>query len=91
MLFTSVVLASGFLIYCFASMRNLFYFGLLTAITIAVAFLADLLLTPALMAIYSGRASWRGRCSSSCTTPCASAFRKTRSQSAVESASRWLA
>jgi predicted RND superfamily exporter protein len=53
LLFTSVVLASGFFIYMFASMRNLLHFGLLTGITILAAFLADLLLAPALMAIYS--------------------------------------
>jgi len=57
LLFTTVVLSSGFFIYMFASMSNLFYFGLLTGITILVAFLADLLLAPALMVIYSRQAT----------------------------------
>lgn len=34
-----------------ASMNNLFYFGLLTGFTIIAAFLADLILAPALMAL----------------------------------------
>ena len=34
LLFTSLVLAAGFFIYMFASMNNLFYFGLLTGFTI---------------------------------------------------------
>jgi predicted RND superfamily exporter protein len=51
LLFTTIVLSSGFFIYMFASMRSLFHFGLLTGITIVVAFLADLLLAPALMSI----------------------------------------
>jgi hypothetical protein len=55
LLFTSIVLASGFFIYMFASMSNLFYFGLLTGITIVLAFLADLILAPALMALLAGR------------------------------------
>jgi predicted RND superfamily exporter protein len=47
--FTSLVLSTGFFLYMFASMSNLFYFGLLTGFTIIVAFLADLILAPALM------------------------------------------
>jgi Na+-transporting methylmalonyl-CoA/oxaloacetate decarboxylase gamma subunit len=55
LLFTSLVLASGFFIYMFASMTNLFYFGLLTGITIILAFLADLILAPALMSLLARR------------------------------------
>jgi predicted RND superfamily exporter protein len=51
MLFTSLVLAAGFFVYMFASMRNLFDFGLLTGFAIGVAFLADVLLSPALLAL----------------------------------------
>jgi predicted RND superfamily exporter protein len=56
LLFTSVVLSCGFFIYMAASMRNLFYFGMLTGITILLAFLADLLLAPALMTLVARRA-----------------------------------
>jgi len=51
LLFTSLVLSGGFFIYMFASMTNLFYFGLLTGITIIIAFLADVILAPALMVL----------------------------------------
>ena len=49
--FTSLVLTTGFFIYMFAAMKNLFYFGLLTGIAIAVAFLANVTLTPALVTL----------------------------------------
>jgi hypothetical protein len=52
MLVTSVVLSLGFFIYMFASMNNLFHFGLLTGLTIILALLADFLTAPALMALY---------------------------------------
>jgi len=48
-LFASIVLAAGFAIYTQAYLTNLFYFGLLTSMTIAFAFLADLLLAPAIL------------------------------------------
>jgi predicted RND superfamily exporter protein len=51
MLVTSIVLSLGFFIYMFASMNNLFYFGLLTGMTIISALLADFLVAPALMAL----------------------------------------
>jgi predicted RND superfamily exporter protein len=54
MLFTSLVLALAFLLYTLAEMRVLFHFGFLTAFTIMVAFLADLLLAPALMVLVTG-------------------------------------
>ena len=50
LLFTSLVLASGFLVYTQAYLLHLFNFGLLTATAIVVAFLADLTLAPALVA-----------------------------------------
>ncbi|HEY5656274.1 MAG TPA: MMPL family transporter [Myxococcota bacterium] len=55
LLFTSLVLSSGFFIFTLASLNNLFYFGLLTGLTIVLAFLADLMLAPALMALVVGR------------------------------------
>ena len=51
MLVTSVVLASGFFIFVFASMNNLFNFGVLTAFTVLMALLADYFVAPALMVV----------------------------------------
>ncbi len=49
LLFTSITLALGFLIFTVSQMQNLFYFGLFTCLTISVAFLLDILVSPALM------------------------------------------
>jgi predicted RND superfamily exporter protein len=49
MLFTSVVLAAGFLVYTLAYMANIAMFGLLSAFATLAAFLADVTLGPALM------------------------------------------
>jgi predicted RND superfamily exporter protein len=57
--FTSCVLASGFLVFTQAYMSMLFNFGVLTASAIAVAFLADLTLAPALVS----RVDWSKRAS----------------------------
>ncbi len=51
MLFTSLVLASGFLNLTLSSMNNLTNFGLLTAFAIVMALLSDILLAPALMTV----------------------------------------
>jgi predicted RND superfamily exporter protein len=51
MLFTTLVLSTGFFIYMLSSMHNLFNFGLLTGFTIIMAFLGDVILAPALMAL----------------------------------------
>ena len=51
MLVTTIVLSLGFFIFVFATMNNLFFFGLLTAFTIAMALVADYLLAPALMVL----------------------------------------
>jgi len=51
MLVTSVVLSIGFFVLMFASMNNVFYFGMLTGITIFLALLADFLLAPALLTL----------------------------------------
>ncbi len=55
--FTSCVLASAFLVYTQAYMSMLFGFGVLTASAIAVAFIADLTLAPALVS----RVNWAKR------------------------------
>ncbi|KIX12572.1 efflux RND transporter permease subunit [Dethiosulfatarculus sandiegensis] len=51
MLVTSIVLCAGFFLYMFASMNNLFHFGLLTGTTILLALAADFFLAPALMVL----------------------------------------
>jgi predicted RND superfamily exporter protein len=51
MLVTSCVLSLGFFLFMFASMSNLFHFGLLTGLTIILALLADYFIAPALMVI----------------------------------------
>jgi predicted RND superfamily exporter protein len=52
-LFTTLILATGFFVYFFATMVVLHNFGLLTAMTLFVALLADLFLAPALMVLLS--------------------------------------
>lgn len=49
LLVTTVVLSIAFFIYMFASMNNLFHFGLLTGVTIILALSANFFLTPALL------------------------------------------
>jgi hypothetical protein len=51
MLVTSCVLSIGFFIFIFATMNNLFHFGLLTGFTIVMALAADYFIAPALMVI----------------------------------------
>lgn len=55
MLVTTVALACGFFIFMFATMNNLFNFGLLTGVTLIMALLADFLLAPAIMTILTRR------------------------------------
>ncbi len=50
LLVTSIVLSLSFFIYAFASLGNLVKFGLLTGVTVIFAFIADICLSPALMA-----------------------------------------
>ena len=59
LLFTSVVLSTGFLIYILSDLSNLSRFGLLTAFSIVMAFLADVLLAPALMKVTTRWSSLR--------------------------------
>lgn len=49
LLFTSVVLGAGFVVLALSSMSNLGYLGGLTAFSIAVAFILDVTVTPALL------------------------------------------
>lgn len=51
MLVTSIVLTSGFWLFMFSSMNNLFNFGFLTGLTLIFAFLADVLIVPAILTI----------------------------------------
>ena len=51
LLLTTLVLSTGFFVYFFSTIMVLHNFGLLTAITIVVALLADVLLAPALMTL----------------------------------------
>jgi predicted RND superfamily exporter protein len=51
LLVTSIILSLSFFIYAFASLHNLVTFGMLTGITIIFAFVADITLSPALMAL----------------------------------------
>jgi predicted RND superfamily exporter protein len=53
---TSVVLAASFLVFMLGEMVNLRYFGTLIAFATVAAFLADLLLSPALMVLSTRRA-----------------------------------
>jgi predicted RND superfamily exporter protein len=55
-LFTTAVLVSGFSIYGLATAESVVAFGLLTALAVFLAFILDLFLTPALLAlVYRGR------------------------------------
>ncbi len=51
LLVTSVVLTAGFLVFRLSSMSNLRDFGLITAFAIAMAFVLDVLATPALLVL----------------------------------------
>ncbi len=55
LLFTSLVLCLGFAVLMAAYMQNSFWFGLLASTGVLVAFLADLLLGPALMVLITRR------------------------------------
>jgi predicted RND superfamily exporter protein len=48
-LFTTLVLVTGFWLFMFASLINLIHFGFLIGVTLIIALLADVLLAPAMM------------------------------------------
>ena len=49
MLFTTLVLVTGFWLFMLATLNNVFYFGLLTGVALIFALLADFLLAPAMI------------------------------------------
>ena len=51
-LFTSIILISGFMILLFASMQNIINFGIILSMIIFIALLSDIILAPALMVVY---------------------------------------
>jgi uncharacterized protein len=51
LLVTNVVLSLGFFVFVFAAMNNVVHFGILTGLTIVLAFLAIFLMGPALMVL----------------------------------------
>lgn len=51
LLLTTLVLSAGFGVFIFSAMGNLFYFGLLTALTLIVALIGDLVIAPAMMVL----------------------------------------
>jgi predicted RND superfamily exporter protein len=55
MLVTTLVLTLGFLSFALSSMRNLTTFGLLVGFALSTAFLADVLLAPALVRVATRR------------------------------------
>jgi hypothetical protein len=50
-LFTSVVLSLGFAVFLASYLQNIFWFGLLTCFATVVAFVADVVVAPALMVL----------------------------------------
>ena len=59
LLFTSLVLTGGFTIFSLGEMTNTKIFGAMAAMASVVAFLADLLIAPALLAVVEGRRARR--------------------------------
>ena len=55
LLFTSIVLASGFAVFLLSYMQNTFWFGAMCLFGTVVAFAADILLAPALMVLVTRR------------------------------------
>ncbi|MDH5559568.1 MAG: MMPL family transporter [Deltaproteobacteria bacterium] len=53
MMVTSIVLTLGFWLFMFASLNNLFNFGLLTGLSMVLAFFADILMAPAMLTLLS--------------------------------------
>jgi predicted RND superfamily exporter protein len=53
LLFTSIVLSLGFFVFMLGELRSVFAFGLLAGTAISVAFVADIVVTPALLVLVS--------------------------------------
>ncbi len=60
LLFTSIVLSLGFLVLTLSSMANLRALGALTAFAISVAFVLDIVVTPALLILVTRRTAAKG-------------------------------
>ena len=58
-LFTTLVLVTGFWLFMFASLVNLIHFGFLIGLTLIMAMLADILLAPAMMELITRTAHGR--------------------------------
>jgi predicted RND superfamily exporter protein len=52
---TSIILASGFIVIAFSGIKSIAYTGLLTAIAVGAALIADLILLPAIAHFYYGK------------------------------------
>ncbi|NRB42822.1 MAG: hypothetical protein HRU20_30860, partial [Pseudomonadales bacterium] len=52
LLFTSVILGCGFLVYAFSEINNIMTFGLLCFSTCIIALLADLIILPAMIKLF---------------------------------------
>ncbi|MAG30512.1 MAG: hypothetical protein CL908_06410 [Deltaproteobacteria bacterium] len=63
LLFTSIILSVAFFTYVLSDLTNLKNFGIMTAFAIVVAFLADILLAPALMTFAARFSSIRAKAS----------------------------
>jgi predicted RND superfamily exporter protein len=61
LLFTTLVLCTGFFIFMLGSMRSTFNFGFLTGFALAIALLANVTLAPALMTLVTRRSERRSR------------------------------
>ena len=59
LVFTSVVLALGFWIFCLSDFVGTFNFGLLTGVTVLVALIADLVILPAAIKLVGVPNSWK--------------------------------
>jgi predicted RND superfamily exporter protein len=59
LLFTTLVLSTGFFLYMFSSMKNVFEFGFLTGLCLILALLANVLLAPALVMLVRQRSEKR--------------------------------
>jgi predicted RND superfamily exporter protein len=55
LLFTTLVLCSGFIVFIAGDMQSTVSFGFLTSLALAVAFIADITLAPALVMLFSRR------------------------------------
>jgi predicted RND superfamily exporter protein len=69
LLFTSIVLPAGFVIFSLSQLSNLQNFGKMTAFSIRMAFLADILLAPALMKLTARYSSITKACVSKAQAP----------------------